>query len=279
SVFQSLNTDSMKQFLSKFSSFRTRYYRSDTGKQSQAWLKSQIEAIAKHHPKMTVKDFPHPWGQNSIIVRFAPSSADMADAPVTIVGAHQDSLNLIPFLPSPGADDEGSGTTSSIEALRALANANFTPSTPVEFIYFSAEESGLLGSQAIAKSYEEEGVKVLAMLQMDMTAWVKAGTEESVGIIQDFVDPDLTEFLYDLVEKYLSIPPVRTQCGYSCSDHSSFSKAGFQSACALESSFENMNNNIHSAKDTMDHPEFSFNHMREFSKLAVAFVVELGGFE
>ena len=66
---------------------------------------------------------------------------------------------------------------------------------------------------------------------------------------------------------------------------------------SLESSFENMNNNIHSAKDTMDHPEFSFNHMREcvnhdsyfcmhvglmnrrFSKLAVAFVVELGGFE
>ena len=45
-------------------------------------------------------------------------------------------------------------------------------------------------------------MKVLAMLQMDMTAWVKAGTEESVGIIQDFVDPDLTEFLYDLVEKY-----------------------------------------------------------------------------
>ena len=83
-----------------------------------------------------------------------------------------------------------------------MAAANFTPSTPVEFIYFSAEEPGLLGSQAIAKSYAEEGVKVLAMLQMDMTAWVKAGTKETVGIIQDFVDPDLTEFLYELVEQY-----------------------------------------------------------------------------
>lgn len=68
-----------------------------------------------------------------------------------------------------GADDDGSGTTSSLEALKALAEAHYTPSTPVEFHYFSAEEGGLLGSQAIAKSYEDEGRKVLAMLQMDMT--------------------------------------------------------------------------------------------------------------
>lgn len=101
-----------------------------------------------------------------------------------------------------GADDDGSGTTSSLEGLRALVSANYTPSTPLEFHYFSAEEGGLLGSQAVAKSYEEEGKKVLAMLQMDMTAWVKAGTKERVGIIQDFVDPALTEFIETLVEEY-----------------------------------------------------------------------------
>jgi len=50
---------------------------------------------------MDVKEFPHPWGQNSIIVHFAPSSADMAHAPITIIGAHQDSANQWPFLPSP----------------------------------------------------------------------------------------------------------------------------------------------------------------------------------
>ena len=111
-------------------------------------------------------------------------------------------LHIFRANPCSGADDDGSGTTSSVEALRALAAANFTPSTPVEFMYFSAEEGGLLGSQAIAKSYEDKGVNVLAMLQMDMTAWVKRGTKESVGIIQDFVDPGLTQFIYDLAEEY-----------------------------------------------------------------------------
>lgn len=39
----------------------------------------------------------------------------------------------------------------------------------MEFHYYSAEEGGLLGSQGVAKSYEDSGKKVLAMLQMDMT--------------------------------------------------------------------------------------------------------------
>jgi len=279
SIVNTIELDDMKAFLKKFSSFRTRYYRSDTGKQSQQWLMSQLKDIAKGHKGMSVKEFPHTWGQNSLIVRIEPADKKMASAPVTIVGAHQDSTNLWPFLPAPGADDDGSGTTSSITALRALAHANFTPTNPVEFHYYSAEEGGLLGSQAIAKSYEDAGTKVLAMLQMDMTAWVKAGTEERVGIIEDFVDPALTEFMEGLVAEYLDIPSVRTKCGYACSDHASFLKAGYQSSFAIESSFEDSNHNIHSTSDTIDHPEFSFSHMREFSKLVVAFAVELGGLE
>lgn len=45
----------------------------------------------------------------------------------------------------------------------------------------------------------------------------------------------------------------------------------------IESTFENSNHNIHSTQDTTDHPEFSFTHMREFSKLCIAFAIELAG--
>lgn len=40
----------------------------------------------------------------------------------------------------------------------------------------------------MAQDYERRGVKVLAMSQFDMTAWVKQGTEEVIGVITDFVD-------------------------------------------------------------------------------------------
>jgi bacterial leucyl aminopeptidase len=128
--------------------------------------------------------------------------------------------------PSEGADDDGSGTVSILEAYRALITSDFRPVEHIEFHWYSAEvgssmcsttvlnfnacpkEGGLLGSQAVAKDYEARGVNVIAMsqvsrsyasglsiyqsfkLQFDMTAWVKEGTREEVGIITDFVDPE-----------------------------------------------------------------------------------------
>jgi len=182
-----------------------------------------------------------------------------------------------PFLPAPGADDDGSGSVTILESYRALLAADFHPERSIEFHWYSAEEGGLLGSQAVARAYEGH-VNVIAMSQFDMTAWVKRGTREEVGIITDFVDLPLTEFNKQLVDLYLDIPWVETECGYACSDHASWGKAGYPSSFTIESTFANSNSHIHSASDRIDiSDEFSFSHMLEFSKLAVAFAVELGG--
>lgn len=202
----------MRANLLQFSGFRTRYYRSDTGKQSQAWLLAKVREYAAANPEISVKEHVHPWGQNSIVARI-PTKAQHGQAhagkgkdgkkhkggkkeSVVIVGAHQDSANMWPFLPAPGgefksrsnfgrdrsspncliffvasADDDGSGTTSILDAFRVLAStSSYTPTeSAVEFHWYSAEEGGLLGSQAVAKVYEEEGVDVKGMIQMDMT--------------------------------------------------------------------------------------------------------------
>ncbi|TEB35495.1 peptidase [Coprinellus micaceus] len=281
-ILKTLSTKGPEENLKKFSSFRTRYYRSDTGRESQQWLLSKISEVTADNASkslrklISVKEFPHSWGQNSIIVRINGTST--SDDGVVVIGAHQDSTNMWPFLPAPGADDDGSGSVTILEAYRGLIAADFRPVRAVEFHWYSAEEGGLLGSQAVAKAYEISSTNVLAMSQFDMTAWVKRGTREEVGIITDFVDPDLTTFNKELVDKYLNIPYVETKCGYACSDHASWRKAGYPSSFTIESSFENSNKNIHSVNDRIDiSDEFSFSHMLEFSKLAVAFAVELAG--
>jgi len=282
-ILKTLSVEGPKEILKKFSSFRTRYYRSETGKQSQEWLFSKILEITNQHASESLRkliklsEFSHSWGQNTIIARI--EGYLYTDDGVVIIGAHQDSTNLWPFLPAPGADDDGSGSVSILEAYRALIAADFHPVRAVEFHWYSAEEGGLLGSQAVAKDYEARSVNVLAMSQFDMTAWVKRGTREEVGIIVDFTDNNLTAFNKALVDLYLDIPYVETKCGYACSDHASWSKAGYRSSFTIESSFENSNQNIHSSNDRIDiSDEFSFTHMLEFSKLAVAFAVELGGY-
>ena len=207
-LLKRLDKQNLISHLETFSSFHTRYYKSDYGKQSSAWLLDQVNGIVNATEAgaygATVKPFSHPWGQNSIIAR-VPGQSNKT----IVIGAHQDSINL--FLPSilaaPGADDDGSGTVTILEALRVLLESDAivrgNATNTVEFHWYSAEEGGLLGSQAIFTEYEKEGRDVKAMLQQDMTGYtqatIDAGKPESVGIITDFVDPGLTDFMKTVV--------------------------------------------------------------------------------
>ena len=59
----------------------------------------------------------------------------------------------------------------------------------------------------------------------------------------------LTDFIKSLVDKYLAIPYTETKCGYACSDHASWNKAGYPGAFGIESSFENSDKLIHSSNE------------------------------
>ena len=181
-VFGLISEAGPRADLAAFTAFRTRYYRSQSGRDSQAWLLARIKHLvaSARRTDVDVREFPHEWGQNSIILRFhgahhnhnhtdpdAQAQAEAEVEGVTILGAHQDSTNLLPFLAAPGADDDGSGTVTILETLRVLLAAGWTPASPVEWHWYSAEEGGLLGSQAVAAAYERSGTKVKAMLQQD----------------------------------------------------------------------------------------------------------------
>ncbi|RPD54038.1 peptidase, partial [Lentinus tigrinus ALCF2SS1-6] len=284
-VIDTLDPRNLRATLDTFTRFRTRYYRSETGKRSQVWLLGHITEIAKElapeslQNRITVQEFPHPWGQNTIIASFNGTSTE--DDAVVIISAHQDRYVASPLLPAPGADDDGSGAMTILEAYRALVASAWQSERTVEFHWYAAEEGGLLGSQAVAQAYESRGVNVIATSQYDMTAWVRRGTQERIGIITDYVDSDLTQLNRDLVDLYLDVPWVDTKCGFACSDHASWHRAGYPSSSLLESTWPDVNHeHAHTPDDRYDvSDEFSFEHMREFSKLAVAFAIELGGWE
>lgn len=50
----------------------------------------------------------------------------------------------------------------------------------------------MLGSGEVARAYQAAGTRVSAFVQFDMTAFVKKGTPERVGIVTDFVHPSLS---------------------------------------------------------------------------------------
>ncbi|BDD54927.1 Leucine aminopeptidase 1 [Monascus purpureus] len=279
---QSLSKDNMKADLEHFTSFYTRYYQSSTGVESATWLYSRVletlEQSGATAYGASVEKFQHSFQQFSIIARIPGQSNK-----TVVVGAHQDSINLLApsFLPAPGADDDGSGTVTILEALRVLLQSeevvNGSIRNTLEFHWYAAEEGGLLGSQSIFSQYSSDGRDIKAMLQQDMTGYsqgtLDAGLPESVAVITDYVDPGLTAFIKEVITTYCDVPYVESQCGYACSDNASARKYGYPSAFVMESEFEHSSDRIHTTGDKIDY--LSFDHMVQHAKLTLAFAYEL----
>ncbi|UNI21642.1 Bacterial leucyl aminopeptidase [Purpureocillium takamizusanense] len=173
-LIEQVSVEEMRRALEHLTSYYTRYFGSTTGEQSAQWIHDQVAEIirtAPFHTHISLEYFPHRFPQPSIIARFEPRRGRNASQPLTVVGAHQDSMNyLFPLLPAPGADDDGSGTVAVLEALRVLARSGYTPRDgPVEFHWYAAEEGGNLGSQAVARYKRESGARIGAMLEFVST--------------------------------------------------------------------------------------------------------------
>ncbi|EWC43980.1 leucine aminopeptidase 1 [Drechslerella stenobrocha 248] len=285
-LLSQLSAEDARSNLEEYTRFHTRYYKSQTGKQAAEWLllkvQSAIDSAAARHGRVaaSVKPFVHPnWVQTSVIATIPGRSGK-----TIVVGAHLDSVNQFSQSSgrSPGADDNGSGSMTILEGFKALlsdpAIAGGEAPNTIEFHWYAAEEAGLLGSQAIFAAYKKEGRDVKAMLNQDMTGYIQktlsSGKPESLGVITDNVDKDLTAFVKKVIAAYCSIPAVDTRCGYACSDHASANKNGFPSAFVIEALMEHTSNFIHGTGDTIE--TISPSHMIEHAKMVVGFAYELG---
>jgi leucyl aminopeptidase len=276
-ILATMTTGNMQGYLNGLIAFNNRYYKSTTGVSASDYILTTVKNIASQYGRSDVQAslFTHSWAQSSIIARIPGSDPSL---PRVLLGAHMDSINL--SNPSngkaAGADDDGTGTVNLIEAYRALLQGNFRPTATVEFQWYAAEEVGLLGSQAIATKYKNDGIQVRGHFQLDMTAYFRPGSREVMALAPDYIDSSLNEFSKKIITAYSRIPwAMDKACGYACSDHASFYKVGFPTTYPFEAVTGDDNPNIHSAADTTSVNGFSWTHSLEFAKVAAAFAYEL----
>jgi Zn-dependent M28 family amino/carboxypeptidase len=83
---------------------------------------------------------------------------------VIVVGAHLDSVSA-----GPGINDNGSGTATLLEVAKQITKLKLTPRQKIRFIFFGAEEGGLLGSEHYVNALSDtELAKIYANLNFDM---------------------------------------------------------------------------------------------------------------
>src|SRR6476620_5875573 len=188
-IIKDVSPQRVQQTIEKLVSFGTRHTLSvnnpDAATSSQGivaarnWIKSEFERISSEcngclevktdtfmeQPKNRIPAATEIQNVYAIL-----KGADPAEAKrIYLVTGHYDSRNSDPqnsTAAAPGANDDGSGTTLSLECARVLSKHKF-PATII-FLTVAGEEQGLNGSTHFAKMAKEQGWQIEAVLNNDI---------------------------------------------------------------------------------------------------------------
>lgn len=265
-----VSKDQLIKWVTWLSAFPDRFNKSQTPNEHVYQLKELIEKMrVRSHRQILVETIQHSQTNQKTIKVTLPGSSRNSNE-IVVLGAHLDSISFNGK--APGVDDNASGSANLLEVLRILMSQKPSART-IEIFWYAGEESGLLGSAEIAAGYKKANKKVIGVLQLDMTLYPGDGPQV-ISSMTDFTSSWLRSLLTSLNDNYLKVKIIEDKCGYGCSDHASWYRQGFHTLMPFESSMSKMNPLIHTKNDLLS-PKLNFDHSAVFSRLAVAFAMEL----
>ena len=117
-VIDELNYSNIQANLEVFCNFHNRYYESNSGNRSSEWLLAQVKQYSKSFPTVAYPSvFPHEYKQSSIIAKIPGKYLK-----TIVVGAHQDSINLVSKLNTKITRAPGAGLLSSLGPLSGMTD-------------------------------------------------------------------------------------------------------------------------------------------------------------
>lgn len=304
-LLKQINPQFLWNSLVKLSSFPDRSAQTINGVNAANWLKSQIELMAKASGRKDVTIYtietkgvdnrgrPIESKQPSIITKIGN-----APAPGIVIGAHFDTYPKYDLETSkklcskfedskvrricedsmtsdkPGADDDGSGSATVLEVARLLLNSGEQFNKPIYLAWYAAEEDGGIGSQIVVEDFHKRNIPIAAVMQLDQVGF-SYQNDPTMWLVTNYVDNDLTNYLAALINEYVKQPVKYTESKGPASDNFSWYAKGVPVSFPFEAEMKlgKGNLSVHTYQDTLD--KLSLSHITNFTKLAIAFAVEL----
>jgi bacterial leucyl aminopeptidase len=152
--------------------------------------------------------------------------------------------------PAPGADDDASGIAAVLAIAKVIQQlaAIKPPKRTIRFVLFNAEEHGLVGSQAYARTQAAIAAPIVGVYQMDMVGYnvnpprsfeVHVGYRASANVQKrSLVLAKRLQRLVSVLSPNLQSPQIYTQPdpAEGRSDHASFHQRGY-AACVTSEDF------------------------------------------
>lgn len=183
------------------------------------------------------------------------------------IGGHLDHLGVVNGVVYPGADDDGSGSTSVALITKAFKAGKIKPKRSIVFMTFFGEEMGLLGSKFLVDHPPVPLDKMVAELQMDMVGRDSDGEqngdpnrvdkkEENVDTIRLVGSKRISTELDSTIQemnKYIGFRfKYDAEDVYTRSDHYNFAAKGIPIAFL----FDGFHPDYHQPTDTIEKIDF-----------------------
>lgn len=255
--FSLINQDSVYATLYRLQDFRTRYAYSDSCRRSEQYLVGKLQDYCD-------LGYLWPFQHNTYTMNNAVGQINGAKSDFILITSHLDSYSPDPWNNAPGADDNGSGTAAVIECARILQNIP-NPMLSIQFVPFSAEELGLIGSYRYAEYVASNNLPLLGVLNFDMVGYnPQDGLDFDVNLDTLSLFGQVVRFI---IENYVQGNNRYSYSPFSGSDHYPFAMRGYPWVFLIEANYQ-YNPNYHRVTDlvsTLDPVQ-----MMNSVKLAVA---------
>lgn len=167
SILEEVSTENLKQYLNRLSDFHTRHSKSPMLNEAGNYILNELKGLGYsntfyHFFKSTIDN-------EEFELRNIVCEKKGIDDKLIMVCAHYDCImdnKEDSHSRAPGANDNGSGVSALVELARVLANNTLKHS--IQFVFFSGEEQGLLGSKNYVNHIKESGIDLYGLINLDM---------------------------------------------------------------------------------------------------------------
>ncbi|OLS23806.1 MAG: Aminopeptidase YwaD precursor [Candidatus Heimdallarchaeota archaeon LC_3] len=245
-----------------------RPYNSDNNDEAIKWIKKTL--IEESNYKITTETIGSYHSILGKLVSRHEKSLLLPNTPVIVLSAHFDSVP-----PSPGADDNGSGTALLLYLAKILSTINYRFLPDILFSFNNAEENGLLGSKEVASRLVYLNYNVDIVINADMILYGPPRLHyNDQGVLSNGkFQANHLEFLSD---SYLGgyITATDSLSGWTQSDHYSFFAMGYPAITIFERDIFS-NPYYHSGADLPNAEGYNYSYPIELLKSIVLYIADM----
>lgn len=279
-LMNEVSIENLEATVQHLQDYGRRQYNTSQAYEAAQWIYEQFESFGFNElDGLEVEHFEFQYGVNEsspnvIATQWGTKYPDK----YVICGSHYDSERSgHGGQEAPGADDNATGVATVLETARILSQYSFEYT--IIYCAFSAEEIGLVGSEAYASYCAEFEYDIVAYFNNDMNGYLHPGNEIHIDLIYPENVEVLGDYYKNVANVYFPEMEVRhIEFTKGTSDHESFNKNGFMGIYPFEDK-DNYSPYIHTIEDVIGISVNSFEQSERFTQMNLACVATLANLQ